>query len=163
MERSRIPNRKGGKPMSAIAGLMQHRRVVWCVRWALGIVFIVSALGKIADPGAFAGEIAAYRLLPAHVVNLFAIAMPWVELLVGLSLVNAIAPKSGALLAGLMGLVFVVAVASAMARGLNIECGCISVVKSKVGWKHIGADVLLVALSAVVLMQPPGTRQPPVA
>ena len=163
MESSRLPNHKGGKPVSAIVGLMQHPRVVWCVRWALGILFIVSALGKIADPGAFAGEIADYRLLPVHAVNMFAIAMPWVELLVGLSLVNAIAPRSGALLAGLMGLVFIVAVASAMARGLNIECGCISVVKSKVGWKHIGLDALLVALSAVVLMQPTGRGQPPVA
>lgn len=117
-------------------------------------MFIASALGKITDPAAFADSIVAYRLIPVHAVNVFAIILPWVELLVGLALVNGVASKSGALLAAVMNLVFIGAVASAMARGLDIDCGCITIVKSKAGWGVIGRDVAFVALALIVLLQP---------
>jgi hypothetical protein len=78
--------------------------------------------------------------------------------LVGLSLVNAVATRSGALLAVIMNLVFIGAAASAIARGLDIECGCITAVKSKVGWALIGRDLVFLALGLIALLHPAESR-----
>jgi putative oxidoreductase len=121
-------------------------------RWVLGIIFIVSALGKIVDPASFADNIVAYRLLPLAVVNVFAIVMTWTEFLVGISLLNGVAARSGALLAAAMNVVFILAVSSAMARGLSIECGCFTVAKSSIGWSLLARDVVFLALAVVVLL-----------
>ena len=140
--------------MRALKLILTNRYVVFLARWLLGLVFIVSAIGKITGPGAFADNVAAYRLLPVHWVNLFAIVMPWLELLVGLSLINGVAFRSGALLAAVLSAVFIGAAASAMARGLDIECGCITVARSKVGWSLIARDAAFLVLALAVFLCP---------
>jgi uncharacterized membrane protein YphA (DoxX/SURF4 family) len=122
-------------------------------RWLLGLVFITSALGKIANPAQFADDVAAYRLLPLYMVNLFAITLPWVELLCGLSLINGFALRSGALLVGLLNIMFITASATAMARGLDIECGCLTVARSKVGWGLIARGLVFLTLALLVLLR----------
>ena len=141
--------------MKALGGLLRTRQVETVARWLLGLVFVASSLGKIVDPAAFADNIAAYHLLPLAVVNVIAIVMTWTELLVGLSLLNGVAARSGALLAAAMNVVFIVAAASGMARGLDIECGCFSVAKSTVGWGLIGRDIVFLAMALLVLFHRP--------
>ena len=143
-----------GQVREAMSKLLHNRYLIWCARWLLGLLFIASALGKIADPAGFASNVAAYRLLPMQAVNAFAIVLPWVEFLVGLALLNGIASRSGALLAIALNLMFLVAVGSAMGRGLDIDCGCVTVVKSTVGWGLIARDMMLLALSLLVLRRP---------
>jgi putative oxidoreductase len=121
------------------------------VRWLLGLVFLASALGKIADPAGFADSVAGYRLLPNSLVNPFAMVLPWLEAFVGLSLLNRVAHRSGALLAVVLNLVFLGAVGSAMARGLDVDCGCFTVAKSKVGLELIARDIILLGMSLVIL------------
>lgn len=140
---------------------MSAGRVSRCVpvlataaRWLLGAIFIVSAVGKVADPAAFASNVAAYRIIPFPAVNAFSIAMAWTELLVGLSLLNGFAWRSAALLSAVMNVAFIIAVASAMARGLSIKCGCFTLAKSTVGWPLIARDAALLALSVFVLLSP---------
>lgn len=137
--------------MRYLAGITANRHMFRVARWLLGAIFIVSALGKIVDPAGFADSIAAYRLLPLYTVNVFALILPWVELLVGFSLINGVAFQSAALIAAIMNVIFIAAVASAMARGLDIDCGCFTVAESKVGWEIIVRDVVFLAISLLVL------------
>jgi len=113
---------------------------------------LVSAVGKIADPAGFAESVAAYRILPNFLINPFAMVLPWVEVFVGLSLINRISVSGSALLAIVLSFVFLVAVISAMARGLDIECGCFTVAKSKVGWELIARDLILLGMSLVLFL-----------
>ena len=136
--------------MKTLTRIADNRHVIGIARWLLGLVFIASALGKIVDPAGFADNVAAYRLLPMNAINVFAMVLPWLELLIGLSLVNGVAYRSGAFLAGILSLIFIGAAASAMARGLDIECGCITLAKSKVGWELIARDAVLLALSLLL-------------
>ena len=138
--------------MKALRRILTSEIVLSVVRWVLGLIFIASALGKIAGPAAFADSVANYRLLPVCAVNIFAIILPWIEFLVGLSLINGVAVKSGALLAAIMSIIFIGAAASAKARGLNIDCGCFSIAKSKVGWELIGRDLVFLAMAVFVLV-----------
>jgi len=138
--------------MRVFGGFIQRPQMLRIARWLLGLVFIAYAVGKIADPAGFADSIAAYRILPVSAVNIFALILPWIELLVGLSLVNAAAFEGAALLAAILNVVFLAAVAAAIARGIDIECGCFTIARSKVGWELIFRDTALLAISLIVLL-----------
>jgi uncharacterized membrane protein YphA (DoxX/SURF4 family) len=134
---------------------LQDRRVALLCRLVLGVVFIISALGKLLDPQDFAHAVAAFRLLPVQTVNLFSMALPWVEMICAvLLIVNRKTTAAALILAGL-NVVFIVAIVSAMARGLDIDCGCFSLLsKQKAGlsiWL-IARDLLLLALCLPILV-----------
>ncbi|MEN6521338.1 MAG: MauE/DoxX family redox-associated membrane protein [Armatimonadota bacterium] len=122
-------------------------------RFALAIVFIWAAAGKIANPAKFADNVAAFKMIPVTSVNVFAIILPWVEMLVGLALLSGVMLRSAAMLSMLLNLVFLFAVGSAMARGLDIECGCFTLSKEhdRVGWSLIARDILFIILSLQVM------------
>jgi len=114
-------------------------------RLALGGVFIYASLSKLADPAGFAVDVARYRVLPLALVNLAALVLPWMELLAGGLLIVGWLSRSSGLVLTVVSMVFLAAMASAMARGLDIECGCFSVAGGgKVGWLHLGLDLGLV-------------------
>lgn len=126
-------------------------------RLILAAVFLYAGVDKALHPDEFASQIAGYRLLPASLVTLAAVWMPWLELLAGSFLAFGLLSESSALLLGAMSLLFASATGSAMARGLNIECGCFSTSASgSVTWGHVVLDLALVALAALVLAKGPG-------
>lgn len=94
-------------------------------RFYLGGIFIYAAWGKILDPYAFALSIATYQMLPTHVINLMAIALPWLELVAGVLLVVGTLTRPAVLLVNGMMVVFIYAIYSAVTRGLDLgSCGC---------------------------------------
>lgn len=97
------------------------------VQIALGAVFVVAALPKIADPPAFAHMIYNYRLLPGALVNVLALVLPWVELFAGLGLILGVWKKEAAVVAAVLLLVFIVAIGINLARGHAVDCGCFEV------------------------------------
>lgn len=116
------------------------------LRLSLGGFFIYAGVEKIINPANFAKSIANFRMLPHETVHLMAITLPWIEVLAGSLLVFRVWPRSNALAIAGMLVVFLIAIGSAMDRGLNIECGCTGTVKgSKVGWKKIGENTLMLA------------------
>ena len=101
-----------------------RKNLTLALRIVLGGVFLYAGGLKIADPAAFAGSVAAYKLIPTFGNYLIAATLPWVEVLCGLLLVTGYRVRAGATLILLMNLVFVVALTSAIIRGLDIDCGC---------------------------------------
>jgi uncharacterized membrane protein YphA (DoxX/SURF4 family) len=97
------------------------------VQIALGAIFVVAALPKVADPPSFAHMIYNYRLVPGAAVNALALVMPWVELLVGLALILGVWPREAAALAGFLLLVFIAAIGFNLVRGQAVDCGCFDV------------------------------------
>lgn len=94
------------------------------VRLYLGGVFVAACLHKIADPYAFAVDVATYDILPLALVNLAAIVLPWVELAAGLALLAGLRTRPAALLVAAMLAVFLAALIVALAQGLDMSCGC---------------------------------------
>ncbi len=97
------------------------------VQIGLGAIFAVAALPKIADPPSFAHMIYNYRLVPGVFVNALALVMPWVELLTGLALILGFWRRESAIVAGLLILVFLIAIGWNLARGHAVDCGCFDV------------------------------------
>jgi uncharacterized membrane protein YphA (DoxX/SURF4 family) len=110
--------------MGASLRLLTHPALAALLRLGLGVVFVVAAVPKITDPAGFAQSIANYRLVPLGLLNLQALLLPWVELGAGLLLVAGIWTRANLLLVSAMLLAFIAAIGMAMARHLNISCGC---------------------------------------
>lgn len=91
---------------------------------ALGLLFVFAAIPKLADPPGFAHMIYNYRLLPGSFVNLFALVLPWVELLAGVALLLGFWTRTSAALIALLLVVFTAAISWNLLRENAIDCGC---------------------------------------
>jgi len=101
-----------------------HAWLALPARLYLGYVFILACAHKIADPGAFALDVATYQLLPLSLVNITALVLPWIELLAGNMIVIGFRTRAAALLIAGMMVVFMVALAWALHLDLDMSCGC---------------------------------------
>jgi uncharacterized membrane protein YphA (DoxX/SURF4 family) len=74
--------------------------------------------------------------------------LPWIEVLAGLALVLNFAPRAGSVILGVMLVVFIAAILSAMARDLDIACGCFGTSDAtRTGWLAFSRDVAFLALA----------------
>jgi uncharacterized membrane protein YphA (DoxX/SURF4 family) len=109
-----------------LKAVLSSRPLQALCRLALGGTFIYASLDKIAHPQEFAGIIANYAILPAALVTLPALVLPWVELVAGLALVVGLWKRSAALLLCLLLLAFMAALGFNALRGVSLSCGCFS-------------------------------------
>ena len=133
--------------------LLGSRHVALVARLILGAVFMYAAYDKVLEPRAFADAIDNYRLVPDGLVNTLAVALPWIEVAVGgCLLLGVLAPGAG-LLAGCLLAVFTFALVSALARGLDIHCGCFGLEGgAAISWVDVAVRIALMALSVEVVM-----------
>ena len=97
------------------------------VQLALGAIFVYAAFGKILDPPSFAHMIFNYRILPAGLINISALTMPWVELICGLCLILGVWVRPARWIIAAMLFVFIVAISINLLRQNPIDCGCFDV------------------------------------
>ena len=97
------------------------------VQLALGAIFIAAAFPKLLDPPSFAHMIYNYRILPAGLINISSLTMPWVEILCGLALVLGIWIKPARWIITAMLIVFIIAISINLLRDNAIDCGCFDV------------------------------------
>ena len=94
------------------------------LRLCLGGIFLYSAWSKIQDPGMFQTVVDNYRMLPACVTAIFSITMAMAELLVGGMFIFTKWTREAAFATLVMLMMFLMALAQAQVRGLDISCGC---------------------------------------
>jgi len=109
---------------SPLHRFITHPLLISLLRVALGAVFIVASLDKIQNPEAFATTIANYRLLPYTVINGMAIVLPWLEVVTGILLILGVWIKASTIIVWGLLFAFSIAISQALARGLDISCGC---------------------------------------
>ena len=127
------------------------RHLTSVIRVALGTLFVYAGVLKISDPVAFAGSIAAYKLLPYFATYLAAAILPWLEVICGLLLISGLRVRAAAAMVVLLNLVFIFALAAAMARGLDIDCGCFRQGGAKTPvWQALVRDGVLLAMALLV-------------
>jgi putative oxidoreductase len=129
--------------------------LLWLGRVAVATLFVVAGILKFLDPTAFAIEIGNYRLFP-ELAPYIAIGLPFVEIAVGLAVIVPSDPwrRAGAAAASTLLVVFTVAVASAVARGMDVSCGCFGASSDKVSYATIARDLALVAAAVALVIFP---------
>lgn len=113
---------------------LTHPWLTTRVQIALGAIFIVAAWPKITDPPSFAHMIYNYRILPAPLINITALVMPWVELLAGLALILGVWTRGARWIVGVLLVTFMIAISINLFRDNAIDCGCFDV--AAVGKTH---------------------------
>ena len=141
-------------------GRTAFRVGLWLLRLGLSGVFLYAGALKIRDPYLFSESIAAFRLLPSALVNPVALTLPVLEISAGiLALANGRLRRIGAFGLLVMLAVFLAALVSAQARGLNIDCGCLGADKfdaltpTENLWLAITRDAVLGAAAGVVYLE----------
>ena len=122
---------------------------------AVALTFLAAAGPKITDPAAFALAVYRYQMLPAGLVNLAAIYLPWIELMAAAAiLLPAWRRPAAAILLAMLG-IFTAAIAINMARGLNISCGCFGGSSDGIpmGWWNLLRNGALIALTLVLALR----------
>jgi len=104
-----------------------RRYAVHAVSLAVAAVFIYAGIDKIRDPLQFADSIAAFAILPAVLINLLAMGLPPFEIASGLLLIGPWTRRVGSLAVAIILVVFMIALSSALLRGLTLDCGCFGV------------------------------------
>lgn len=101
-----------------------HSLIALFVRIYLAWVFLSACWFKIVAPASFALDIATYEILPLSLINIMAIWLPWIELFVGVMLLIGLRVRPASLLVAGMMVMFIVALGIALAKGLDMSCGC---------------------------------------
>ena len=124
-------------------------------RVCLGLVFLTAAIEKLRHGSVFEGVVANYRILPGGLVAPVSAALPWVELVLGatlLMLVPSIWPPA----AGIALLcIFAWAMSVNLWRGRShIDCGCHqAAMRQTLRWSLVARNFGLVLLLAPALPQ----------
>jgi uncharacterized membrane protein YphA (DoxX/SURF4 family) len=129
--------------------------VFLCMRLLLGVIFIAASIDKIAHPAEFARIVQNYQILPGHLVNIASIVLPWFEALIGAFILCGWWLPGATALASLLLVVFLAALGYAVARGIDVHCGCFSTKASgpaHTAWYFL-RDLLFLLLSASVMIK----------
>lgn len=177
MSGTEVGNMKCGEGLTARSGFLA------VVRIALGALFLFAGATKLRDIDFFAYSVKGFQLgMSEDVVNVVAHVVPWAEVTAGVLLILGLWARGAALIVVLMMVAFAGGIASVMARGLDVKCGCFGALKlfcgdQPMGWCHLirnavmgGAGVLIVAMGPGVLAgdncrreTPKGVRTEPTA
>ncbi|HEX2675455.1 MAG TPA: MauE/DoxX family redox-associated membrane protein [Polyangiales bacterium] len=139
-----------------------RRKTSLVLRIALAAVLIYAGIPKLMDPGELAGAIQNYRVLPEY-APVLAVFVPVFELVIALGLLTTAFQRGACILAGLMLLVFALAMAQARARGIDLRCGCFgAALEAKVSWWTVARSgvLSLLAFTAFALHSRASAAQP---
>ena len=126
----------------------------------LAAVFLLAAAPKLGDPDTFAGALARYRLLPDTWVNLFAVWLPCLEVAAAVALLLPGWRRAGAGWMALLLVAFTAAMLAAMARGLQIACGCFTLATDAdpIGPWNFARNLALLAVALWLARRPSRTE-----
>lgn len=104
--------------------IMDNRWLELLARWILGVTFVYASFHKIIAPAAFARIIYGYNLFPDVTVNVFAVVLPFIELVTGFALLTGLFPRAASLIIMVLLLSFIAAISINLLRGYEFNCGC---------------------------------------
>ena len=93
-------------------------------RLVTGGVWVWAGGAKLTDPYAAVMAVRAYQLLPGSVAEAVGYALPTLEVVIGVALILGLLTRGAAVVSALLFIAFIIGIASAWARGLQIDCGC---------------------------------------
>lgn len=140
--------------MNGVLRWQGHAYLALLARLYLACIFLLACYHKILDPGAFAIDVATYQFLPLSLINPMAIILPWIELVAGGLLLIAFRTRAAALLISGMMLMFTIAIGIALAKGLDMSCGCFAsqgAVDDPISWRTVGRDLSWMVLALYIV------------
>jgi uncharacterized membrane protein YphA (DoxX/SURF4 family) len=129
-------------------------------RLILAGMWLVAGASKVTDLAASVRAVAAYDLMPYSVSTVVGVALPFVEMALGLLLLAGFATRLAATVSAVVLAAFIGGISAAWARGLRIDCGCfggggeLAAGRSSTYFWEIARDVGLLAVAAYLVWRP---------
>ncbi|HIW63106.1 MAG TPA: DoxX family membrane protein [Candidatus Stackebrandtia excrementipullorum] len=140
-----------------------NRSTEWiglAARLIVGGVWIVAGALKVTDLRSSVRAVQAYELLPNSLAEIVGVLLPLMEIGIGALLIVGLATQISAVLSSALFVAFIVGIASAWARGLQIDCGCfggggqLAEGEAPEYLSKILQDIGLLALSGLLVWRP---------
>lgn len=130
---------------------LKNKYVLFICRVIIAFIFIYAGAEKISNPESFAVSISNYKILPTSIINIFAITLPWIELVSGVLLLLGISVKENSIINLSLLFVFTLAIIISIFRGLNIDCGCFGA-DNKIGLLKLFENSLMIFSTFLLAM-----------
>ena len=129
------------------------RVVLWILRLGLAGVYLFAAIPKVLDPWSFARAIWNFRIVPLGPIPAITLWLPILEGLAAFAVLIGVFRRGGLCILNILSATFAAAIISAMARGLDIDCGCFGhATTSKANISHLALNVTLLAAGIILLV-----------
>jgi uncharacterized membrane protein YphA (DoxX/SURF4 family) len=129
-------------------------------RLGLAAVFLIAGGLKVGDLAASGRAVNAYDLMSYDTAKIVGAVQPFLEIALGLLLLAGLAVRLSAAIGAVLLVVFIAGIASAWARGLQIDCGCFSKGGELTGGRtadyglEILRDLGFLVLAGILLVKP---------
>jgi uncharacterized membrane protein YphA (DoxX/SURF4 family) len=129
-------------------------------RLGLAAVFLIAGGLKVGDLAASGRAVNAYDLMSYDTAKIVGAVQPFLEIALGLLLLAGLAVRLSAAIGAVLLVVFIAGIASAWARGLQIDCGCFSKGGELTGGRtaEYGLEILrdlgFLVLAGILLVKP---------
>jgi len=134
-----------------IRGILTGRVLNLLLRLGIGGLFLYAAFPKVMNPAAFAIAVRGYKIVPFSLSNLAALAMSWGEVAAAVMLILGILTRKAAAAIFILLVVFIVAIATTLVRGMVVDCGCFGEGSSATSWLLVVRNVLLLAGCVLIM------------
>jgi hypothetical protein len=141
--RTRRPSPQGSDPLALTTTL---------IRIVCGSLLVLASYDKLGDPAHFAKAVENYQVLPAGLVPLAAVVLPWLEFFTGLCLALGWRHRAAAWVLCLLMGAYALSLSVNLLRGVEMSCSCFSKdsLEKVTGWTVL-RDIFLLALGWFVL------------
>jgi len=129
-------------------------------RLVLGALFLGASATKVPDMAAFAESVANYRIVPPALVPAAAAAVVGIEITASLAILANVWTRAAAWVLAALLAVFTAGLSSALARGIDLACGCFGG-SSPATWSTVLRDLVLLALAVLVASSARGRTASP--
>lgn len=144
---------------SSFLKVSNSRWTILAFRWVVGLIFVVSACGKLVDLERYSVDaVYNFGIFPIWLARPFGLIIPFIELFCGLGLVLGVLTRLAALGVTLMSLSFFIAKSIVLLQGRSIECGCFGAIIDTLASTTIFMDLPVVLLAIIVMVSPCGAR-----
>jgi len=119
----------------------------------LGATFIAAGAGKLPLRDDFVYVVIGYHILPDALAQSYAIALPWVEIVIGALLILGLFSRFASGVGILTVLSFIIANSIILSRGLNPNCDCLGWVAVLQTRDAIIIDFVLLIMAVQILLR----------
>jgi len=123
------------------------------LRLLVGGTFVFSSVTKLPEHSQFVDVVDSYHILPHSLATAYAVALPWVELVIGAYLVLGILIRPSSVVAVLMATSFVVANVSGIFRGDEYCGSCFGEDILLLAWQSLIIDVLIIVAGVYLVIE----------
>lgn len=107
-----------------LAELLTHPYTIVIARWMLAGILLIAGITKLFDREGFIQAVELYRVLPARLTRVFALCLPYLEVISGFGLLVGLWTRAATMLAIALFVSFAIAIAINVARGKDLDCHC---------------------------------------